>query len=120
VLRNKNVFIYQCTWINPPHPKIILCICDERCWGFWFNSEARSHGIGQLPVSPEDHRAAITRDCFLDLSSVKAVRPQEVRAADDRGEISADFAAKIVEALEAGVDLLNNVHKEIALNALRA
>lgn len=114
-----HVYVYRCTWIKPPHDKIALCICGNQNWVFWFNSNPSFHGQGQLAVGPADYPAALTKNCYLDLSSVKAVSPSEVGAAADRGPISPAFGAKIKAALAQPNALLPPAHKALVIANLK-
>ena len=114
-----HVYVYRCAWIKPPHDKIALCICGERNWVFWFNSDPRFHGQGQLAVGPADCPAALAKNGYLDLSSVKAVSPSEAGAALDRGPISPAFRAKIREALAQPIAPLPAAHKTLAMENLK-
>lgn len=114
----KNVYVYYCNWIKPPHKKIAICICDLKYWVFWFNSKAVFHNIGQLACDASDHPAALSKSCFLDLSSVKAMSQQEIASAIDRGPISDHFRKKILTALSAPNPKLPPVHKSLAISNL--
>lgn len=112
-----HIYIYRCNWINPPHDKIALCVCDERKWFFWFNSDPRVHGEGQLQVARDCH-AAITKDCYLDLGSVKAVSEAELAAARDIGPISDALRADIEAALANPIRVLPEMHRTVARDNL--
>jgi hypothetical protein len=112
-----NVYVYFCRWINPPHDKIALCICASPPLFFWFNSKAAFHGQDQLRVAAREH-AAITRDCYLDLSGVKGISDLELRDRKDRGTISDVFRARILAALTQPIKLLPEVHRKLALASL--
>lgn len=114
-LINGNVCVYFCNWINPPHDKIALCICDQRSWVFWFNSHPRSHGHGQLLCDQNDHPGALTGPCTLDFSSVKAVAPSERAIVQSRGPISMAFRAKILSALANPIKTLPDAHRQLAI-----
>jgi hypothetical protein len=105
-ISNGSVSVYYNSWINPPHDKIAVCICDQRSWVFWFNSLPRQHGYGQLLCDPSDHPAALVRPCTLDLSSVKFISPSERAAVQDRGIISPAFRNKILAALANSIRTL--------------
>lgn len=112
------VYIIQCSWINPPHPKISLCISNTNNWFFWFNSEKRTHGIGQL-AAPNGCHGAITKDCFLDLSGVKTFAAKDLATAVDRGPLVNPFRTLVRDTLTAGVKLLPDTHRDLALTALK-
>jgi hypothetical protein len=111
------VYIIHCTWIVPPHDKICLCVCDQRNWFFWFNSSCAFHNIGQLAVGANCH-PAIAHDCFLDLSGVKSVSPQEARTARDRGPIDAALSAQIKAVLSVPIARLPDLQRLHALGVL--
>lgn len=112
------VYVIFCSWINPAHDKISLCISTEHNWFFWFNSDAKHHGIGQLPA-PNGCHPAITKDCFLDLSGVKTFTPKDLATARDRGPLSNPFKVLVINTLNAGVSLLPASHRDLALTALQ-
>jgi hypothetical protein len=113
----KSVYVYYCQWIKNPHDKIVLCICDKSKFFFWFNSEAAFHDHGQLAIAAGEH-PAITKACFLDLSGVKGISPQELKGIQDRGPISESLSTKILTALAAPIDLLPSAHKNLAIQNL--
>lgn len=114
------VFRYRCRFTNPPKVKIGLCICPERKWFFWFNTDARSHGIAQLAADVNDCAGALTRACFLDMADVKAVSPAEMETLEDCGAISAEFCARVLEALAGPIKTLPDVHRQLASANLTA
>jgi hypothetical protein len=116
-IQNKHVYVYPCRWIHPPHDKIALCICDRRSFFFWFNSNAAFHGIGQMVIGATEH-PAITKACFLDLSSVKGASAPELAAAQDRGPISPALAMRILTELANPISTLPEFHRQLALQNL--
>lgn len=112
-----NIYVYYCAWLDPPHDKIGLCICDQRNWVFWFNSEARFHGIAQLPIAARSH-AAIPKDCFLDLAGVKVLSAAEIAVAEDKGPINEALRSLIKGALGSPIKRLPELHRQQALNVL--
>jgi hypothetical protein len=115
-----NTYRYYCQWIEEPHHKRCICFCPERHWVFWFNSEARIHGIGQLPVKQTEHPNGLTKDCFLDLSSVKALLPGEIAGIEDKGPVPEALRIRILDALSSEIDLLPNANRLLALGNLAA
>jgi len=89
-----NTYIILCQWIQNPHDKICLCVCDKRKWFFWVNSNPRFHGIGQV-LLPANCHGAIYHDSYLDLSGIKTVSLQEEATARDRGQISSLMSATV-------------------------
>jgi hypothetical protein len=116
-----HVYVYYCAWIKPPHDKICLCICHTRHWVFWFNSRAAFHGIAQLPIVPADHPAAITDNCFLDLSGLKALDDREIALANaaPRGQISLAFRAKLLTALANPIKTLPESQRLLAIAGIK-
>lgn len=112
-----NIYVIHCSWIKPPKPKICLCICDKRNWFFWFNTDRRFHGIGQLPIAANAHRQ-ITHDCFLDLSGVKFASASEVASAADKGAINVGLRNEIKVALSSPIKRLPEAHRLHALAVL--
>ena len=120
LLRCGHVYVYDCLWIKPPHPKIAVCFCPERNWFFWFNSEARFHGHGQLAVGEAEFPPVLTKDCYLDLSQVCAGSPQELATASDRGLLPAPLLSKVVRALGSPIFTLPDINRKLALANLSA
>jgi hypothetical protein len=112
------VYVIYCSWIDPPHDKISLCIDDKNNWFFWFNSLPKTHGIGQVDA-PNGCHGAIVKDCFLDISGVKTFSPIDLTTARDRGPLIEPFKTTARDALIAGVKLLPQVHRDLALAALK-
>jgi hypothetical protein len=112
------VYVIYCSWIKPPHDKISLCIDDKNSWFFWFNSEKKVHGIGQV-AAPQACHGAIVKDCFLDISGVKTFSPNDLATARDRGPLVDPFRTTVRDALTAGVSLLPASHRDLALVALK-
>ena len=111
------VYVYFCRWIRTPHDKIALCICDQKGWFFWFNSEPAFHGHGQLAISVGEH-PAITQACFLDLSGLRAATDEELGPDTERDLISSSLRKRILGALAAPIKLLPEVHRRLALTNL--
>jgi hypothetical protein len=118
LVATKHVYVYLCRWIKNPHDKIALCICDQRNFFFWFNSTAAFHGEGQLAIKSGEH-AAITKDCFLDLSGVKGISPQEIKTVANRGPISPALSKRIVTALSTPIPPLPDAHRQLAITNLK-
>lgn len=110
--------VYYCNWIKKPHDKIAICVCRQRRWVFWFNSDAKFHGVGQLPCTPADHPGCITKSCFLDLSGLKEMSEQEIAQAESRGMISDVFRARILGALGEPIRMLPQAHRELVITNL--
>lgn len=113
-MKKKEIVVYYCNWIKNPHDKILLCVCDQLNWGFWFNSNPAFHGHGQLKVEPADHVSAIYNICYLDLSSIKKMSYQEISQAQSRGTISPAFSAKILCALSNPIKPLPETQRLLA------
>lgn len=111
-----SAYRYLCLWVKPQHPKILLCACGDANWGFFFNSEARTHGIGQLPCTPADNPGVISKDCFLDLSGMKAMTPRDVANAAAFGAMRDEFQVRVIASLTEGNDLLSEAHRSLALS----
>ena len=94
-----HVYVVLTTLSRPPKDKITLCICAASNLFFWINTRPRPHGIGQVALRADDHRQALTHDCYLDCSRVTTFLPDELEAARHRGAISPALAARIVETL---------------------
>lgn len=95
-----HVYVVHTALTRPlPKDKITRCVCAADDLFFWINTAPRSHGIGQLDLSPSDHPRALTRPCFLDCSRVTTFPAHELRAAQARGAISPALAARIVRLL---------------------
>jgi hypothetical protein len=116
--QNGYVYVIYCSWINPPHDKISLCIDEKNNWFFWFNSNKKVHDIGQVPA-PNGCHGSIVKECFLDISSVKTFSPNDLATARDRGPLNDPFKTTVRDALTAGVKLLPPLHSNLALAALK-
>lgn len=114
-----NVYTYHCDSLPNPHNKFGLCVSDRASWVFWFNSNARFHGKGQLRIIKSEH-AVCVKDCYLDLSTIQRVSPAELSRAIDNGAISALLRAKIIAALGQKIDTLPETQREAALRNLSA
>ena len=93
-----HVYVVNTTLARPTKDKITVCICAISDLFFWINTDARSHGVGQFSLTAEDHQS-LTRACYLDCSRATTFLPNELRAAQDRGPLSSDLAARIVKFL---------------------
>ena len=109
-----HVYVYYCHWIKNPHDKIGLCIRSNPNWFFWFNSDAAFHGHGQVLVKNAEH-PAITKDCYLDLSGVRAASYEELKGAVDRGIIGVPLRTRILVVLQNPIEPLPDAHRNIAL-----
>ena len=113
-----HVYYINCSYIEPPHEKISLCICPIRHWFFWINSEPRFHGIAQIAVRPADHPSAIVKPCYLDLSSIKTFGQSDLASARDTGVLSGSLRGTVVAALRSPIKNLPDIHRLAGLNAL--
>src|SRR5215204_6290761 len=114
-----HVYVVRTTLTRPPKNKIVVCVSAEENLFFWFNTEARRHGIGQLLIAAHSHRA-LSRDCYLDLSRVTTFLPVELQIAEDRGPISQHLAFEIISAIKARIRTLAPRHAALAINNLSA
>jgi hypothetical protein len=112
----RRVYIYRCDWIKPPHPKIFLCVDGAKRWGFFFNSEARRHGIGQIECGPADCAKALTKACYLDASGLKAIDLKEAERATEFDVVSQRLYDILIAELTGGNDLLSDAHRLVVLN----
>lgn len=119
MLSVSNVYVYFCRWLREPHDKIALCFCNQKNWVFFFNSNPRHHGIAQLAMRPEDHRHALRKECYLDLSQVLEMSAAEVASADDKDLVSDGLLDRIIGALEQPIDTLPAAQQELALQNLQ-
>lgn len=115
----RRVYIYRCDWLNPPHPKIFLCADGPKGWGFFFNSEARRHGIGQIECIPADCPRALTKDCWLDVSGLKAMTLADIGRSTEFDEVDQRLFDVLIAELTKGNDMLSEAHRLIALNGLQ-
>lgn len=95
-----HVYIIHTALAHPPKDKITLCICADENLFFWINTNPQRHGIGQFPLTANDH-GALSHDCFLDCSRLTTFPATELNTALNRGPISADLARRLVEFLES-------------------
>lgn len=114
-LVDSHVYIYWSNIVKPiPKPKIALCFCAAQSWVFWFNTDARYHGHGQMPCAAGCH-TAISTDCYLDLSGVKFMSASEIAAASSRGPLSPQFRQQVLDALSVPIRLLSDEKRQLAL-----
>lgn len=109
---------YWCRWIDPPHHKRGICICDSRSWFFWFNTDAAFHGVAQMAVTQVEFPAALTKDCFLDLSELLCASPQELAGKDDYGPIPDPLRQRILQALSTPIRTLADANRHLAITNL--
>lgn len=113
-----HVYIVYTSLARPPKDKITICLCSSERLFFWINTKPQRHGIGQFPLTPNDH-SALTHDCFLDCSRVTTFAPKEMAAAEHRGPISVNLAKRIIEFLIAcPPKTLSKRYIEIAISEL--
>lgn len=113
-----HIYRIHCAWIDPPHPKISLCINCDPFWFFWFNSKAAFHGVAQLEVKAGCH-SSIIKDCFLDLSGVKVFSADDLATAINQGPIDRGLLDSILTVLNGAPSRLPQRHRELALQNLR-
>jgi len=89
-------------------------------WGFFFNSEPRKHGIGQLECYQQDNEEALSKTCYLDLTGIKAATLAEEARATEYDEISQRLYECLIIEFTNGNDLLSDVHRLVALNGLQS
>lgn len=94
------IYVVRTNLTNPPKDKIVLCICGQADLFFWFNTDPRRHGIGQMAFSGTEH-GALSRACYLDCSRVTTFSPQELAAAQARGPVTQAVGAAIKAFLNA-------------------
>lgn len=95
-----HTYRYKCLWIVPQHHKIAICFCAEKNWCFWFNSDPRFHGHGQIAVTSAEHAAALVKDCTLSLADVFAISSQELVTAEDKGATPNALLVRLVSVLK--------------------
>lgn len=88
-------------------------------WGFFFNSKSRSKGIGQIKCVPDDCPKALTKDCYLDVSGLKAMKPEELARATEFDPISERLYEILIAELTSGNDMLSEAHRVVALVGLQ-
>lgn len=109
-----HVYIVFTTLTKPPKDKITLCVCASENLFFWINTQPQRHGVGQFQLCTSDH-AALSHDCFLDLSRVTFFQDSALDPERDRGCISRELAGRILEFLEmAPPKTLPGKHLKIA------
>lgn len=102
-----------------PHDKLALCFCAQKNWCFWFNSDPRFHGIAQLQVAQSEHPNALSKDCYLDLSSVKAIGESDLQKATSLGPVPEPLLQRIVNELSNSIDMLPDEQRMLALSNLQ-
>lgn len=115
-----NLYVVFTVLAKPPKDKLSICICAAENLFFWINTQAASHGIGQLQLEKTDH-GALTHSCFLDCSRVTTFQERELLGAKDRGPISDEFLEKIIEILtNSPPKTLPKKHLSVAMSNLIA
>lgn len=71
------VYAFDTVLKNKSEPKYGLCICEQKNYCIWINSNPSFHGIGQIPLREGDHDY-IVKDCFFDFSGVKIQSDDEI------------------------------------------
>lgn len=112
-----NLYYIWCSFIQPPHEKISICICDERPLFFWVNTAARHHQIAQIPIAAGE-TGGIVSDCFIDGSSVKTASPIDLGTARDMGPLARVVCDRLLLALSNPIASLPENHRQKALAAL--
>src|SRR4051812_829370 len=102
-LINGHVYAYECEQLQKP--KQGLCISAKSAWLFWFNTERRFHGQGQLPIRGGEP-PSLPRDGYLNLSMVVRLHLSEITGAVDKGPISSSLRQKVIAALKGPIPML--------------
>jgi hypothetical protein len=71
-----------------------------------------------LEVKQSEFPKALTKDCFLDLSSFLYAPPQDLSSKKDFGPLPDALRSRILEALSQPIKLLHNTNRELALRNL--
>jgi hypothetical protein len=95
-----DVCIIRTTMTRPPKDKIVLCCCVADGLFLWINSEARKHGVGQMPLVQTDIPSVLSHDSVLDCSRLTTFLPKELAMARHRASISGGLAGRIIDYLE--------------------
>jgi hypothetical protein len=109
-----NLYYIYCSFINPPHEKICLCVCAQSPYFFWVNSHPRVHGIAQVALATGISNG-INHDSYADLSGVKTAAPHDLARARDFGPMSQDALALIKAGLQQPNRMLPEAHRALAL-----
>jgi hypothetical protein len=113
-----HIYVIDTSLAKPQKEKITLCICAADNLFFWINTKAARHGDGQMPLGKDDHYY-LTHDCFLDCSRVTTFPPSELANAKHIGEISKEFASRIVDFLKVNPPrVLSKRYIDLAISKL--
>jgi hypothetical protein len=107
-----NIYAYDCEALQKP--KIGLCVSAKASWLFWFNTEARQHGEGQLFV-PSSENPVFTKGGYLNLSLVVRMGFGEIASASDKGPMSASLRARFIAALREPIKPLSGLQRDTIL-----
>lgn len=112
-----NLYYIWCSFIEPPHEKISICVCPTSPYFFWVSSQPRSHGIGQV-LLPAGITNGIDHDSYADLSTFKMASQKDVLRARDFGPIEAAAKALILATLNNPIETLAEKYRLLALQNL--
>lgn len=107
-----NIYAYDCDALQKP--KIGLCVSAKASWLFWFNTEARSHGEGQLFI-PKTENKVFIKDGYLNLALVVRMGFSEIAGANDKGSMSAALRARFITALQKPIKPLSTLQRDTIL-----
>jgi len=111
------VYIIRTTLTNPPKAKFAICVCAERGWFVWINSDPREHGHDQLPIEAGCHELVV-RDSVIDLSRIVAHPSHEIEDARPFGIISPALRIKVRDFVATGCFVLPKKHALVILDNL--
>ena len=94
------VLLIYCTYIEPPHDKFCVCVCPDRRWFFFINSEPRKSNVGQVPVLPRD-LDCLDHESYIDTTKIVTFTTNELSRAQRKGAINPTIKLKIKMAVQA-------------------
>jgi hypothetical protein len=115
------IYVVPTSLVRGPAPKtkFALCVCVAENYFVWINTNARLDGLDQLEIEAGCHQL-ITHTSHVDLSRIIMHREYELAQAKEFPCISDDVCRRIVERIEAGLDLMPQKYADIVLANLRS
>jgi hypothetical protein len=107
ILQKWHIAHVWCAELNPPHHKLCICICPERHWYYFINSDRpysrKAREVVLEVTSFELH--CIQHDSFIDTTVLQKLPPEAVTAAvatenGRRGAVPPFLRRRIVETVD--------------------
>ena len=104
-----DVFLIYCRLINPPKDKFVVCVCPQRRWFFFINSEPWKPPETQIRLTTND-LDFLAHESWLDTSRISCMTEVELNEAlgepgRSKGTLGESVRAKLVNAIENSMTL---------------